>query len=413
MPLAPLHNAHALVVGIADYQHIRPLPPTVVHDAEAIATVLRDPAFGAYPPEQVTLLCNEQASRGAILAALAALAANSGEDAVVTIYLSCHGGRIDTGPHAGAYLLPVDTVYTSQQLPLTAISDAEFTHALEHIRAQRVAVFFDCCHAGGIGEPEDLTAPPMTAGLPHALYESLKDERFIMASSREDEESYVIPGDTNSVFTKYLLEGLRGGIGSEDGVARIYDLFEYLQPRVTAAQPYQHPLLKGDLEENLPLARFLGGRKNAVQRDEQGYQYDAFIHYTDAPPDSDWVWATLIPRLQSANLRLVVSCDSDTPGVGRVVNIERGMAQAKRTVPVLSSAYLQQMIGDFLGALGHMPNSPADPHRLRPVFAEPIDQSQLPERLRTLTALDLSNRTGVEAGFQQLIGALREPLPRG
>ena len=64
-----------------------------------------------------------------------------------------------------------------------------------------------------------------------------------------------------SLFTEHLLVACAVGWPANDGLVRIFDLFEYLQPRVTAAaRPYeQHPVFKADLEENFPVALYRGG----------------------------------------------------------------------------------------------------------------------------------------------------------
>ena len=82
---------------------------------------------------------------------------------------------------------------------------------------------------------------------------------MILASSRFDEYSWVRRGAPNSLFTQPLLAGLRGGIASEDGLIRIFETFEYIQPRITAAQQNQHPIFKGELEENFPVIRMQPG----------------------------------------------------------------------------------------------------------------------------------------------------------
>ena len=38
-----MNNAHAVLIGIADYQHIRSLPASVLKDAEDVYGVLADP----------------------------------------------------------------------------------------------------------------------------------------------------------------------------------------------------------------------------------------------------------------------------------------------------------------------------------------------------------------------------------
>ena len=105
-------------------------------------------------------MLNIQATQSAIRRALAQLAQHSNLDATVFFYLSSHGGRLESGSYAGEYLLPVDTRYTSDQsLAQTAISDAEFTDALRTIPARKLVIVFDCCHAGGIGQPKEAPAP--------------------------------------------------------------------------------------------------------------------------------------------------------------------------------------------------------------------------------------------------------------
>jgi hypothetical protein len=51
-----LENAHALIVGIANYQKINPLPATVLKDAQDIYNLLVSPNYGGYVPDNVQLL---------------------------------------------------------------------------------------------------------------------------------------------------------------------------------------------------------------------------------------------------------------------------------------------------------------------------------------------------------------------
>jgi hypothetical protein len=409
-----MSNAHALVMGIASYRHINKLPSTVLNDAQDIHKLLIAPQHCGYPPDNVQLLLDDEATQAAIRQALADLAAHSDPDSTVFFYLSSHGGRIETGPYAGEYLLPVDTVYTSgESVAQTAISGDEFTRALRAIPARKVVVVFDCCHAGGIGQPKDAAAPDLKA-LPESYYDALKEGRgrVILASSRSTEYSWVLPGAENSLFTQHLLAALRGGIPSDDGLIRIFDLFEYLQPRVTGDQPNQHPIFKAELEENFPLALYLGGQKGVVPRDEEGFRYDAYVSYVDREPDATWVWDTLVPRLEEAGLRVAVSGDVEEPGVARVVNVERGIKQAKRTVVVLSATYLADYMADFENVLAQTMGVQEGTWRLLPVKTAPIDEGRLPTRLSMLTTLDLTHPRRAEREFGRLVRALQGPLPR-
>ncbi len=410
-----LDNAYALVVGIANYQSINRLPETVLKDARDICELLKSPQHCGYLSENVELLLDAEATRSGLSAALAQLAQNTNRDSTVFIYISSHGGQLEFGPYSGEYLLPVDTNLSSEaSLADTAISGTEFTKTLQAIPARKVVVVFDCCHAGGIGQPKDSTAPVVKAGLPDHYYDALKQGqgRVILASSRSDEYSYILPGAANSLFTQHFLAGIQGGIASDDGLIRIFDLFEYLQPRVTGDQPNQHPIFKAELEENFAVALYLGGKKGTIQQVEEGYRYDAYISYVDKEPDATWVWDTLLPRLEAAGLRIAVSGDSEEPGVARVVNVERGIHHSKRTIIVLSDNYLADNLASFENVLGQSMGIQEGTYRLLPIQLVPIDSSRLPTRLSMLSTLDLSHPHRADRELNRLIQSLRDPLPR-
>ncbi|MCB0183788.1 MAG: caspase family protein, partial [Caldilineaceae bacterium] len=413
-PMAVMENAHALVIGIANYRQLRQLPQ--VNDAQAIYDLLIDPAHCGYAATNVELLLDEQATQAAIRSALAKLAKRSNADSTILFYLSGHGGQIVDGPHAGEYLLPVDTIYPPEEdLAKSAISDQEFTQAIRALSARKVLLIFDCCHAAGIAEAKQFRlAEGLETGLSDSYYDALQAGRgrVVLASSRSNESSYVMPNAEYGLFTEHLLAGLRGGIASDDGLIRIFDLFEYLQPRVTAVQPNQHPIFKAELEENFPVALYQGGQQGTISKDDEGFRYDAYISYVDREPDAQWVWETLVPQLEAADLRIAVAGDVEEPGVARVVNMERGIQQAKRTVVVLSDAYLADHMADFENTLAQTMGLQEGAYRLLPVKCAPITQGKLPVRLSMLTTLDLSHPYRSEREFTRLVRALQGPLPR-
>jgi hypothetical protein len=83
-------------------------------------------------------------------------------------------GRIENGSLADNYLLAHNTKLTD--LKNTAIDSEELTTLLRQIKAGRLLVFFDCCHAGGIGAVKGagLTSLPVfKTGLDESLYDRL------------------------------------------------------------------------------------------------------------------------------------------------------------------------------------------------------------------------------------------------
>lgn len=418
--MAVLPDAYALIIGVANYHHVARLPTTVLADAQGLYAALVDENIGGYAAENVHLLLDDHATAAAIRSTLADLATRCDSDATVWLFFSGHGGRIEhdspaAASLAGEYLLPVDAdVSSATSLAQTAISGAELTASLAAIPARKIVVVFDCCHAGGIGQPKDATVPAFKTGLPDGYYEALKAGRgrVILASSRSTELSWVLPGDANSLFSKHLLAGLRGGVASDDGLIRIFDLFEYIQPRVTADQPAQHPVFKAAVEENFPVALYLGGQQGVVPRDEQGYRYDAYIIYAErSERDAAYVWEKLIPPLEAAGLRIAVSDDVLEPGVARVVSIERGMRQARRTVIVLSSAFLADTMAAFESVLALTMGIEQNLWRLLPVIIEPLDEARLPYIFsrHMATPVDLLRQRRPEYGLPKIIASLQQP----
>lgn len=102
----------------------------------------------------------------------------------------------------------------------------------------------------------------------------------------------------------------------------------------------------------------------------------------------------------------------DTPGVARVVNIERGIRQSKRTLVILSESYLADNMADFEGVLALTMGIQEGTYRVLPVQIAPVDEGRLPTRLSMLATLDMTRAQRVEREFERLVRALRGPLPR-
>ncbi|MBL7062645.1 MAG: caspase family protein [Anaerolineae bacterium] len=240
-------GSYALLIGVAAYRHLRPLSKTIT-DARDLHDLL---AQSGYPPANLSLLLDEQATKAAISDKLDHLARRAGPDDTVLIFFSGHGAQRIGGFEPGEYLCPVEADW--HNLRATAISDEEFTTALRAIHAGRVAVFLDACHSGGVGEPKD-AAIQVKAGLSEAAYARLAEGRgrVVVASCRPDEVSWELAGMRNGLFTHYLLEGLCGAVVGADGAVRIFDLFDYVSRQVPQHKP-QHPLFKGEIELNFAI----------------------------------------------------------------------------------------------------------------------------------------------------------------
>jgi hypothetical protein len=94
------------------------------------------------------------------------------------------------------------------------------------------------------------------------------------------------------------------------------------------------------------------------------------------------------------------------------VGIERVIKESKRTVVVLSNAYLSNNEAEFQNLLGQYLGIKKGEYRLLPVKIEAIAEDRLPLRLGMLTTLDLIHPRRAEREFERLVEALKGPLPR-
>ncbi|NEQ35767.1 MAG: caspase family protein [Okeania sp. SIO3I5] len=240
-------QGYAVVVGVgADL-------PVTVDDATAVANLLGDPSRCAYPNEQVRLLTGENANRTNVLSALSWLAEMTGEDDTAIAYFSGHG--IETPDY---YLMPYG--YDMANLEGTAIRGETFTEHLRAIKAKKLLVLLDCCHAGGQAEAKGMIKSPLP---PSAIAQfGSSSGRVIIASSRKDEKSWT--GNPYSVFTVALLEALAGyGAFEKDGYARVLELASWVLHKVKERTgDKQHPIFSGNVQDNFALAWYAGGEKS-------------------------------------------------------------------------------------------------------------------------------------------------------
>lgn len=259
-----LPDSHAVVIGVgADL-------PSTIRDAEGLAAILTDKERCAYPARQVHLLTSKKATRDRILTVLDELSRSVGSESSVVVYFSGHGYRVTQAGATSYYLMPYE--YNTVKLEETAISGAEFTDRLHALRAKKLLLLLDCCHAGGVGvakSPQgEVVGPPPASEVSKAV---MPEEartllargggRVIIASSMETEVSYA--GEPYSAFTAALIEALCGrGVAVKDGYVRVSDLVRYTAEVVPGrTQGKQHPIVHFEQADNFKVAYYAGGEQ--------------------------------------------------------------------------------------------------------------------------------------------------------
>jgi hypothetical protein len=264
-------HGRALIIGIASYEKVKGLPAAVLNDARDTAEALKSIDHSGYPDDNVTLLTDEDATLDGIRKGLADLAAEAKADDTVAIFFSGHGARLGKGATATSALVPFDC--KPSDAAGTTLGEAELSAAIAAIKAPRVIVVIDACHAAAAATLKsdlDEDAAEIAEGFDEKSLQQLASGtgRVVLASSRATETSLVLRGARNSVFTTAMLAGLKGAAtASNDGTIRVFDLFNYVSEAVRQAVPgQQHPVFKAsDLEENFPVALALGGTKSISQ----------------------------------------------------------------------------------------------------------------------------------------------------
>jgi len=261
-------QGHALLIGVANYQQVSSLPAAILNDVNDVAATLSSPKYCGYDPANVVTLLDADATRAAVLKGLDELAARSSPDDTACVFFSGHGAVVGSPSNEDSVLVTVDSDLAD--IENTSIGSGELAVALAQIKAKRLLVFIDACHAGGAAISKKLTdgrGHEFKSGYTQNTFAKLAagSGRALMASCRADEVSAVFVGARNSVFTTALLAGLRGAADtSASGFIKVFDLFDYVSEEVPKLKPGdQHPIFKADnLEVNFAVALSQGGKKS-------------------------------------------------------------------------------------------------------------------------------------------------------
>lgn len=399
-------NGHALVIGVSQYSRIHPLPP--VADAAELARILRDPRACGYAPAHVTLVEESDATRLRILDELDRLAQRATGDATAIVYFSGHGGRL-AGDRRESYLLPFDGAWGSEErLDATAIPGRLLAARLDAIRAARLLVILDCCHAAGIPHSKDVA---VAAWLPQLGDDALARlgtgrGRVVMAASRSDGAAYVMTGARHGLFTEHLIAGLRGAASGPDGLVRVLDLYHHVQRNVIARQPAQRPVLKTELEDNFPVALLPSSTRPTVATRPPGdIAYDALIVH--APDERDAAWArSLVRQLEDRGMRVCIEDRDAALGGARVSEIERLVATSRFTLPVLTPRFAAGRFEALQATMAMHLGIEEGRVRLIPIVREPCE-AQL--GIRFLVSLDMIRDDSVGQRIERLLATLRNP----
>jgi hypothetical protein len=182
------------------------------------------------------------------------LAKPSASDTVV-LFFSMHGLQLEQSAHGGepaTFLMPADTEITPDRLLDTVIPIEWLRNQLHQTKAQRVILFLDACHAGGIKNSEGLkTMSPLTSKSFEIVFRDApqtnqKQKIYVLASCRDRQSSLESAMLKHGIFTHWVTCGFDGAADSNaDGLISMDELFAFVEIQVPKSVRYLTRVARG------------------------------------------------------------------------------------------------------------------------------------------------------------------------
>ena len=223
-------------------------------DAKQLAAVLRNVRIAGF---EVTRLYNRP--HYVVGRAIGDFYRDRRRDDLTLLYFSGHGVKDEDG---NLYLAMTDT--DRENLQFTGVSCEQIRATMEVCRSQQKVLVLDCCYAGAFPAGFGPKGDPAI----HALEQLGGRGCVVLTSSDAMQLSFEggqvtevgpasLRSGPSSLFTRYLIEGLRTGKADLDGDGDITldELYSYVHNRVTDEQPLQRPKIKEDVEGRICFAQ--------------------------------------------------------------------------------------------------------------------------------------------------------------
>ncbi len=157
------------------------------------------------------------------MAALNSVAQNADEGSLLLFHFSGHG----IAEAGQSYLLPRDA--QAAALSDTSISMARVHQIMEESQARAKVIVLDACHSGAsVGK----SSPRMSPEFIERVFEQAEG-LAVLASCKQNQQSWEWPEEDHGVFTHFLLEALDGDADfDEKGFVTVQDVGRYVTDQV-------------------------------------------------------------------------------------------------------------------------------------------------------------------------------------
>ena len=226
---------YALVIGNGEYEDnalARLCAPPI--DAQYLSEVLREPEIGLFD-DVITLVDMPEAYSRRVISTF--FAGKKPED-LLLMYFSGHGVLDERGL---LYLAAKDTLHNL--LNATAISAGFITDVMDNCRSKRQVLVLDCCYSGAFMRG----AKGGRQAITKATFEGEGYGRAVLTASDSTQLAFEsedqLKGEEPSLFTRYLIEGLKTGEAdcNQDGRITLDEWYEYAYKQVKSQTTNQTP----------------------------------------------------------------------------------------------------------------------------------------------------------------------------
>jgi Caspase domain len=231
----------AVIVGVSDYYVGQPGKGDLQFsddDARSFYALLRSPAGGSVPEENIRVLIDKNATRNSVLLALTIFRQATRSDRVI-FYFSGHGER--------GMFLPYD-YGTSRNATLW---HDDIKAAFLRSQAGTKFLLADACMAGTMKPRNSQPHPVVAANSP--LHDPTSNV-VVMLSSQDKEYSRETAQLKQGAFTFFLVRGAKGAADQDnDGIVSIKEIAVYVNKNLLAiTRNQQKPRVIGRFDENMP-----------------------------------------------------------------------------------------------------------------------------------------------------------------
>jgi hypothetical protein len=238
-------DVHAVVVGVSDYKNIRELK-FAHRDAIAFADFISQNRYW-FNNKEVSLLINENATAGNILAAMQQQLNNIDSSDLFIFYFAGHGDVETKTDREYSYLLAYDSPLNVYDLG-GVISSQDLEKLLFQIanKGANSIIIIDACRSGSF----DLAGSADGVYYTHQAFLKKSRSEIRILSSQENQKS-LEKGDLGGgrgVFSYYLINGLFGQAdNNKDSLIKLHELNSYVTEMVDQeTQNSQEPKFQSD-----------------------------------------------------------------------------------------------------------------------------------------------------------------------